>query len=310
MIQNRYYVREDPAGGWMQKGRGSLHSYTAQLNARAIEKLDTESALRKALAGDEFLLHYQPKVRLDTGAISGVEALLRWNRPGHGLIAPAEFIPLLEDTGLIVPVGAWVIHTVCRQIAEWQRTGVGTVCIAINLSSRQFSSESADEQLLEFEIETARALHTHRIDPTLLEFELTESLLMSNVENSTAILNRLKRLGIRLSTDDFGTGFSNLACLKRFPIDTLKIDRLFISDMAADASDAAITLAIIALAHSLKLRVVAEGVETREQLEFLRAHDCDEIQGFYFSKPLPASELPRLLRNNRGVARAGGGLER
>jgi len=290
-------------------GRDTYRYYTAQMNDRTIEKFDTESALRKALAQDEFLLHYQPKVRLDTGAISGVEALLRWNRPGHGLVAPLDFIPILEETGLIVPVGAWVIHSACRQIAEWRESGVGAVCIAINLSSRQFSRESAnaetaravrqydiDPQLLEFEIETARAVRAHNLDPTLLEFELTESVLMSHAEKSVAILQRLKLLGIRLSMDDFGTGFSSLAYLKRFPIDTIKIDRAFIRDVTLDADDAAITLAIIAMAHNLKLKVVAEGVETAEQLEFLRNNRCDEVQGYYLSRPLPAIEMSELLR--------------
>jgi FOG: EAL domain len=287
-----------------QAGRESSRPYTAQTNARAIEKLDTESALRKALAHDEFVLHYQPKIRLDTGELSGVEALIRWNRPGQGLIQPLDFIPMLEETGLIAPVGEWVIHTVCRQIAAWQRAGVGAICTAMNLSSRQFISETAERNLLGFEIETARAVRNHDVDPTLLEFELTESTLMSHAENSVAILHRLKALGIRISTDDFGTGFSNLAYLKRFPIDTIKIDRIFISDVDIDASDAAITVAIIAMAHSLKLRVVAEGVETREQLEFLRAQHCDEIQGFYFSKPLPATEMSQLLRNGRTLQAA------
>ena len=272
---------------------GAVMVFRDVSNARAVERLDTESALRKALTQDEFLLHYQSKVRLDTGELSGVEALIRWNRPGYGLIPPLDFVPMLEETGLIVPVGAWVIHSVCRQIAEWQRTGVGAVRIAINLSSRQFSS--ADRQSLELETETTRAVHAHGIDPTLLEFELTESVLMSHAEKSVAILHRLKRLGIRISTDDFGTGFSSLAYLKRFPIDTIKIDRLFIRDVTRDASDAAITVAIIAMAHSLKLNVIAEGVETREQLEFLRARDCDEVQGYYLSRPLPATEVSQLL---------------
>jgi diguanylate cyclase (GGDEF)-like protein len=286
-------------------GRDTYRFYTAQMNARAIETLDTESALRKALAQDEFVLHYQPKVRIDTGKISGVEALIRWKRPGHGLIPPLDFIPILEETGLIVPVGAWVIHTVCRQIAEWQGTAAGDVCVAVNLSSRQFSREGAtaelvrpdefDPQLLEFEIEAARALRANSVDPALLEFELTESALMSHAENSVAILRRLKLLGIRISIDDFGTGFSSLAYLKRFPIDIIKIDRAFIHDVTSDADDAAIALAIISMAHSLKLTVIAEGVETREQLEFLRSQHCNEAQGYYLSRPLPATEVSKLL---------------
>jgi EAL domain-containing protein (putative c-di-GMP-specific phosphodiesterase class I) len=292
MLQNKSHVREDAAGA-----RAVVIGRTTQRNERAIERLDTESALRKALGHDEFVLHYQPKISLETGKFCGVEALLRWNRPRHGLIPPLDFIPMLEETGLIVPIGAWVIHVACRQIAAWQHAGLGSICIAINLSGRQFSCGSPLSQLLEFEIETTQALRANGIDPGLLEFELTESVLMSHAEKSVAILQRLRHLGIRISMDDFGTGFSSLAYLKRFPLDTIKIDREFIRDVSCDASDAAITLAIIAMAHSLKLRVIAEGVETHEQLEFLREHRCDEAQGFYFSKPLPAAEISHLLRS-------------
>lgn len=293
-----------------EAGRNTYRFYTPQMNDRAIEKLDTESALRKALAREEFVLHYQPKVILGTGRISGVEALLRWNRPEQGLVQPLDFIPILEETGLIVAVGNWVIRTACRQIAEWQHSEVGCVCIAVNLSTRQLSHESVsaqahramqlyavDPQLLEFEVETVRAVRDHGIDATLLEFELTETLLMSHAQKSVAILQRLKQLGIRLSMDDFGTGFSSLAYLKRFPIDTLKIDRAFIRDVTANADDAAITLAIIAMAHKLKLKVVAEGVETVEQLQFLRDNHCDEAQGYYLCRPLPATDISKLLRS-------------
>ncbi len=291
-------------------GRDTYRFYTPRMNAGTIERLSMESALRRALGNDEFLLHYQPKVDLQTGAISGLEALLRWNRPGVGLVAPLEFIPILEETGLIVPIGAWVIHAACRQIAAWQRDGLGRVRIAINLSSVQFSRESAtaetsrplmpyaaDPELLEFEMEAARAVRAHAIDPTLIEFELTESVLMAQAQQSVAILERLKLLGIRISVDDFGTGFSSLAYLKRFPIDAVKIDRTFIRDVTRNADDAAITLAIIAMAHNLKLKVVAEGVETREQIDFLRANHCDEAQGFYFSQPLAEAGISQLLRN-------------
>ena len=293
-------------------GGNTYRFYTPQMNHRAIEKLDTEGALRKALERDEFILHYQPKVTLATGRIAGVEALLRWHRPGHGVVAPLDFIPILEETGLIIAVGHWVIQTACRQIARWQRTEVGSVCVAVNLSSRQLSHESVnththrameqfaiDPQLLEFEVETVRAVRDNGIDAALLEFELTESLLMSHAQKSVAMLQRLKNLGIRLSMDDFGTGFSSLAYLKRFPIDTLKIDRAFIHDVTINADDAAITLAIIAMAHNLKLKVIAEGVETAEQLQFLRDHHCDEAQGYYLSRPLPEMQIFTLLR--RGV---------
>jgi EAL domain-containing protein (putative c-di-GMP-specific phosphodiesterase class I) len=292
-------------------GRDTYRFYTAEMNASALEKLETENALRKALAGNEFVLHYQPKLELATGRVTSVEALIRWNRPGRGLVPPLEFIPLLEETGLIVPVGAWVINTACKQIAEWRRAGLGAIGVAVNLSARQFSHETAelettpgetrpigiDPELLEFELEVARAIRTHNIDPQLFEFELTESLLMSHAEKSIAILQRLKLHGIRLSIDDFGTGYSSLAYLRRFPIDSLKIDRAFIRDVTTNLDDAAITTAIIGLAHSLKLKVVAEGVETAEQLGFLRDRQCDEIQGYYLSRPLPAQALSELLRN-------------
>jgi len=292
-----------------EAGRDTYRFYTPQMNYRAMERLDTEGALRKALERDEFILHYQPKVNLATGRIMGVEALLRWQRPGLRLVPPLDFIPILEETGLIIPVGNWVIQTACRQVALWQRTGVGSICIAVNLSSRQLSHETIntqtqrateqyaiDPQLLEFEVETVRAVRDNNIDPALLEFELTESLLMSHAQKSVAILQRLKKLGIGLSMDDFGTGFSSLAYLKRFPIDTLKIDRAFVRDVTVNSDDDAITLAIIAMAHNLKLKVIAEGVETVEQLRFLRAHECDEAQGFYFSRPLPAMQISKLLR--------------
>jgi diguanylate cyclase (GGDEF)-like protein/PAS domain S-box-containing protein len=269
-----------------EAGRDTYRFYTAEMNARALEKLDLESALRKALEHDEFILYYQPKMEINTGQWTGVEALIRWNRPGHGLVLPDNFIPILEETGLIMSVGEWVIDTACRQIAEWQRSGIGPICVAVNLSGKQFLSG--------FDAEIARAIRANRIDPKLLELELTETTLMTHAEGTTASLQRLKALGIRISIDDFGTGYSSLAYLKRFPIDTLKIDIAFIRDVTANTDDAAITVAIISMAHNLKLKVIAEGVEAKEQLEFLRSHDCDEVQGDYLSPPLPAIELARL----------------
>jgi diguanylate cyclase (GGDEF)-like protein/PAS domain S-box-containing protein len=291
-----------------EAGRDTYRFYTAEMNASALEKLERENALRKALANDEFVLHYQPKMDLASDRVSSVEALIRWNRPGHGLVPPLDFIPMLEETGLIVQVGAWVIDTACRQISEWGRAGLGPISVAVNLSARQFSHDAVDldasgdapragmdHQLLEFELQVARAIESHNIDPRLVEFELTESLLMSHAEKSIAILRRLKAHGIGLSIDDFGTGYSSLAYLRRFPIDALKIDRAFIRDITTNADDAAITAAIISLAHSLKLKVVAEGVETAEQLAFLREQHCDEIQGYYLSRPLPAAAISELL---------------
>ena len=295
-----------------EAGRDTYRFYTAEMNARALERLDLENALRKALDRGEFVLHYQPKMRIDDGQWTGVEALLRWNRPGHGLVSPAVFVPVLEKTGLIVPVGKWVIDAACRQIAEWKRSALDSVSVAVNLSGEQFLrpafkaevARAAEEhgvatELLEFEVEAARSLRAYSVDPGMLEFELTESALMSHSQGNIAALRRLKDLGIAIAVDDFGTGYSSLAYLKRFPVDKVKIDIAFIRDVTTNPDDAAITLAIIGMAHSLKLKVIAEGVETREQLEFLRANGCDEMQGYYLSRPLPPAELERFYRETR-----------
>lgn len=272
-------------------GRDAFRFYTAAMNANAMEKLDLETALRKALDNGEFMLYYQPKLDIDndTQHWSGVEALLRWNHPGHGIISPADFIPLLEETGLIVPVGAWVIAAACEQLATWQHSGLGAIPIAVNISGRQFLRDDLIPQI-------EQAIKTHGIAPGLLEVEITESTLMSSVDEVDVVMRRLKSLGIAISIDDFGTGYSSLAYLKRFPIDKLKIDIRFIRDITTDADDAAITSAIISMAQKLKLRVVAEGVETSEQMEFLRAQGCNEIQGYLLSRPLPAAELASMLR--------------
>jgi diguanylate cyclase (GGDEF)-like protein/PAS domain S-box-containing protein len=265
-------------------GRDTFRNYTPELNARALEKSDIESALRVAQGCGEFVLYYQPKMQIDTGKWTGVEALIRWNRPGHGLVPPGQFVPSLEEMGLIVPVGAWVIDAACRQIREWERAGLGHIRVAVNVSSRQVRQE-------QFVREVIDSVRAHRIDPALLEFEITESTLMAYGEPSDLALRQLKDFGISISIDDFGTGYSNLAYLKRFLVDTLKIDITFIQDVTTNADDATIAIAIINMAHSLRLKVVAEGVETREQLDFLRVHGCDEIQGYLLSKPLPAAEI-------------------
>jgi diguanylate cyclase (GGDEF)-like protein/PAS domain S-box-containing protein len=265
-------------------GRNAFRCYTAQMNARAVERADVEGALRIAQERDEFLLYYQPKMQIDSGDLGSVEALIRWNRPGHGLVLPGQFIPSLEEMGLIVPVGAWVIDTACRQIHEWERSGLGKIRVAVNVSSRQVREER-------FVSQVAESVREHHIDPRLLEFELTESTLMTHGDATDTTLRKLKDLGVSISIDDFGTGYSNLAYLKRFQVDALKIDIAFIRDVTTNADDAAIAVAIINMAHSLRLRVIAEGVETREQLEFLRAHGCDEVQGYFLSRPLPADEL-------------------
>jgi diguanylate cyclase (GGDEF)-like protein len=272
-------------------GRNGFRRYTAELSARAMQKSDIEGALRLAQGRDEFILHYQPKMHIDSGELTSAEALIRWNRPGHGLVLPGLFVPALEELGLIVPVGAWVIDMACRQISEWQQSGLGHVRVAVNVSPRQVREERFVPQVTD-------AVREHGIDPRLLEFEITESTLMAHGESSNATLRRLKDLGISISIDDFGTGYSNLAYLKRFQVDALKIDIAFIRDVTTNADDAAIAIAIINMAHSLRLKVIAEGVETREQLDFLRVYGCDEIQGYFLSEPLPAAELSEKLRHN------------
>jgi EAL domain-containing protein (putative c-di-GMP-specific phosphodiesterase class I) len=278
-----------------EAGRDTYRFFTAAMNVQAMAKLDLEHALRKALENEEFVLHYQPKIEIPTGNIVGVEALLRWNRPGHGLVYPGDFIPLLEETGLIARVGSWVIATACKQIAAWERNGLGAVHVSVNVSAMQFFEGSLESDLL-------RAIGSNEIDAGLLELELTETSLMSNVEGTIAALDNLKKLGIRISIDDFGTGYSSLAYLKRFPIDTIKIDRAFIRDVTTDPDDAAIVLAIINMAHSLKLNVIAEGVETEEQLSYLRRHGCNQIQGYYFSKPVPAAMLEQIIERENKLA--------
>jgi diguanylate cyclase (GGDEF)-like protein len=274
-------------------GRDTYRFFTAAMNAQAMARLDLEHALRKALDNDEFVLYYQPKIAISSGHIIGVEALIRWNRPDHGLVFPGDFIPLLEETGLIGRVGSWVIDNACKQIAIWEQGGVGPIHVSINVSGIQFFEGSLESDILQ-------ALKTHAISPELLELELTETSLMSNVEDTIGTLRNLKELGIRISIDDFGTGYSSLAYLKRFPIDTIKIDRAFIRDVTTDADDAAIVLAIINMAHSLKLNVIAEGVETAEQLDYLQRHGCDQIQGYYFSRPVPPSMLEQIVeRENK-----------
>jgi diguanylate cyclase (GGDEF)-like protein/PAS domain S-box-containing protein len=262
------------------QGRNGYQFYLPQMNERLHQRQQLEIQLRGALYRNEFLLHFQPKVSLATGAITGFEALLRWQHGGT-LVSPSEFIGVLEDTGLIVPVGDWILNAVCAQIRQWEQQGLEPRPVAVNLSARQFQVKNLAEVV-------GRALHEHRIAPELLKLELTESLLMSDAEESVQTLHQLKILGVQLSVDDFGTGYSSLAYLKRFPLDELKIDREFIRDAVSDPDDAAITVTIINLAHSLKLTVVAEGVETEGQINFLRFHHCDEIQGFHFAHPLPA----------------------
>ncbi|MGZ3159002.1 MAG: EAL domain-containing protein [Burkholderiaceae bacterium] len=271
-----------------QAGRDTYRFFTAQMNAEMLERLDLESALRKAIENNEFVLYYQPKVQINSGRMSGLEALLRWERPGHGLVSPQSFIPLLEETGLIVRVGAWVIAAACKQIALWSNSSIGPIQVSVNVAARQFIDGDLEGDVI-------NALSDNNITADLLELELTESSLMANTERTIGSLQNLRNLGVQISIDDFGTGYSSLAYLRRFPIDKLKIDIAFIREVTSNPDDAAIALAIIRMAHSLKLEVIAEGVETAAQLAYLRLHRCDQIQGYYFSRPLPVPELEQLL---------------
>ncbi|MBB5366791.1 MULTISPECIES: EAL domain-containing protein [unclassified Janthinobacterium] len=277
-----------------KQGRNNIKFYTSAMNQATLERLRIETALRNALEREQFVLHYQPQLDLASGRIVGVEALLRWRHPDLGMVAPQRFIALAEDTGLIVPIGAWVLRQACAQVQAWHAAGLGPLRLAVNLSARQFNEPNLVASI-------ATVLAETQLPPACLELELTESLFMHDVALAVSQLHDMKALGVQLSIDDFGTGYSSFAYLRTFPIDVLKIDRSFINDVARDADDAAIVVSIIALAHNLKLRVVAEGVETAEQLDYLRRHGCDEVQGFYFSQPLPPQEIQPLLQRDSCV---------
>jgi EAL domain-containing protein (putative c-di-GMP-specific phosphodiesterase class I) len=269
---------------------------------QSIERLTMESSLRHALARNEFSLHYQPKVDLATRQITGVEAvdlatrqitgveaLLRWTHPERGMLPPSQFIPLAEETGLIVPIGRWVLKQACAQNMAWQRRGLRPVAMAVNLSPRQF----VDESLLQ---DIDEALLASGMSPVLLQLEVTESMVMRNVPRAIQVLDAVQNRGIRLAIDDFGTGYSSMSLMKQFPIDTIKIDRSFVRDLPDDSEDRAIAQAIISMGKALGMTVVAEGVETTEQEAFLRDHACDEMQGFLFSKPVEPETLAAMLR--------------
>ncbi len=270
-------------------GRNRYAFFTQEMNDRVENQLLLEAGLQRAVRNDEFVLHYQPRVSAATRRVVGVEALLRWKHPERGLVSPGEFIPLLEESGLIVPVGAKVIEAACRQNKAWQDAGLPPMRVSVNISSRQFRSESLDETIRE-------ALRTTGLGAEWLEIELTESLLVENSEQAVAVMERLKAIGVAISIDDFGTGYSSLGYLKRFPIDSLKIDRSFVKDLRTSATDAAIVDAISALAHSLGLGLVAEGVEEAGQAEFLRARYCTEMQGYLFGRPVPPEEMADAVR--------------
>jgi len=274
------------------QGRNNHQFYSADMSSRALERLKLETSLRHALEREEFILHYQPQLDLQTGRVIGNESLIRWNHPERGLIQPNDFIPLLEETGMIVPVGEWVIKTACAQNKAWQLANLPAIPVSINLSGWQFQDDSLIEKI-------DAALTETGLDPRYLDLEITESVLMENTQETMRIINTLSEMGIRFSVDDFGTGYSSLSYLKQFKIDTLKIDRSFIRDITTDPDDASIVTAIIVMAHSLNLSLVAEGVETKEQASFLRNLSCETVQGFLYHRPMPADQFEELLQHQR-----------
>jgi EAL domain-containing protein (putative c-di-GMP-specific phosphodiesterase class I) len=278
-----------------EEGRNSYQLYTPAMNTRVLQRLSLESALRKALENGRITVHYQPKVDLASGRMTGMEALARWVREDGSLVQPQEFIPLAEETGLIVPIGAEVLRQACRQAALWRSQGHPDLTVAVNLSARQFGQHDLVAVVEE-------ALRLSGLPASHLELEITESTAMGNVGAASETLKRLQAMGVRVSLDDFGTGYSSLYYLKQFPIDALKIDKFFVQHAPEDADDAAIVQAIVSMAHSLGLKIVAEGVETNEQLAFLRELGCEMIQGFIYSKPLPAPALGEILAQGRKLS--------
>jgi diguanylate cyclase (GGDEF)-like protein/PAS domain S-box-containing protein len=274
-------------------GRNTFQFYQPEMNASAGTRLNLERRLRRALRDNQFLLHYQPQVDIESGQIVGTEALVRWRDPEVGLVPPSSFIPVAEESGLIGPLSEWVLREACRQNKAWQDEGLPPARVSVNLSARVFQQRDIAKLVMQVLAETG-------LEPQYLELELTESTIMRNAEEAVSMLNELHALGIGLAIDDFGTGYSSLSYLKRFPVDRLKIDRSFVSDIGVSGDDETITSAIIALAHSLKLQVIAEGVETSAQLDFLKERACDEMQGFYFAKPLSTDAISELLQGGVG----------
>jgi diguanylate cyclase (GGDEF)-like protein/PAS domain S-box-containing protein len=278
-----------------ENGRQGFRFFTQAMNARAVERHSIEEGLRRALHRHEITLHYQPKVCLRTNAIVGAEALIRWMHPKRGPLSPAQFIPIAEDCGLILPIGRWVLREACEQARAWVDAGFPAIRIAVNVSAMELWDESFLEGVF-------AVLRETRVPPGLLVLELTESVLMKRVDTTVAILRILRDRGVHVAVDDFGTGYSSLSYLRKFPLDTLKVDQSFVQQIGSGGSEAAIVTAVISMARSLKLRVIAEGVETKAELDFLKAHHCDEAQGYYFSPPVPAQEFVRMLR--RGLPNA------
>jgi diguanylate cyclase (GGDEF)-like protein/PAS domain S-box-containing protein len=272
-----------------ENGRNNFQFFEADMNLRAVERQSLEGNLREALEREEFLLHYQPNVNLDTGEITGVEALIRWQHPDRGLVAPAQFVPIAEDCGLILPIGRWVLREACRQAREWQRAGLPFNRISVNVSATEFRAKN-------FVAEINTSLRETGLDARYLDLELTESVLMHHAESSATILHALKEIGVHLAVDDFGTGYSSLSYLQQFPIDILKIDKSFIHRLTGGPDDSPIVGAIINMGKSLKLRVIAEGIETQQQLTFLQAQHCGEGQGYLFSRPVAAAQFTDLLK--------------
>jgi EAL domain-containing protein (putative c-di-GMP-specific phosphodiesterase class I) len=281
-----------------EKGRNTYQFYSQSMNVALAERLSLETDLRRALERSEFVLHYQPQVDIRRWEIVGVEALIRWQHPERGMVSPMTFIPLAEEVGLIDQIGQWVLRTACAQQVAWGAYGLGEVSIAVNLSGVQFQQADLVESIRTIVRETGA-------NPARLELELTESTAMHDAENAVVTFQQLKAMGFSLSIDDFGTGYSSLAYLKRFPIDTIKIDRAFVKDLASESEQAAIAITIITMAHGLKLRVLAEGVETQPQLDILRDQGCDAIQGYFFSHPLPRSPREGRSRTPRGIEKGG-----
>ncbi|OGU09213.1 MAG: hypothetical protein A2075_00060 [Geobacteraceae bacterium GWC2_58_44] len=275
-----------------EQGRNNFQFYTKELNDKAVERMTMEKHLRRALEREEFLLHYQPQVDLKSGRIVGMESLIRWQSPELGFIPPDRFISLAEETGLIVPIGEWVLTNACAQNKAWQDAGHPPLIMAVNLSPRQFRQENLAEMV-------AGILQQSGLGPQYLELEIVESLLMHDPQSATVMIKKLRALGVQLTMDDFGTGYSSLSYLKLFPFDKIKIDQSFVRDITSDPDSAAIAKAMIALGHSLKLRVIAEGIETEGQMHYLRSHRCDEMQGYYFSRPVPAPEFEKMLFEKR-----------
>jgi EAL domain-containing protein (putative c-di-GMP-specific phosphodiesterase class I) len=271
------------------RGRGSLEFYNAQMNSSALERLSLEHELRTALDLHQFELYYQPQLLLKTGEMIGVEALIRWHHPSRGFVSPAIFIPIAEESGLIVEIGKWVLDTACAQLHAWNRAGLPQLRMSINVSAQQFG----EPRLIE---DVKHALARNGLSAESLKVEITETLLMQDVTSSISVMRELVGLGIQISIDDFGTGYSSLSYLKRFPIAALKADQSFVRALSDQVEDAVIVRAIVAMGHSLNLNVIAEGVETAEQLKFLREIGCDEVQGYYYSRPLPADKLAAFLR--------------